>query len=30
VNVFTLRRCAEEYKKYPDLAHVDHIMDAIL
>src|SRR3989344_385722 len=25
VNVFTLRRCAEEYKKYPDLAHVDHI-----
>lgn len=30
VNVRTLRRYAGEYKQYPDLAHVNHIMDVIL
>ena len=30
INVLLLRRDAAEYKKYPDLAHVDHIIEVIL
>ncbi len=30
VNVHTLRRYAREYKQFPDIAHLTHIMDAVL